>query len=56
MHIPPHALATSFSSSRGVSTSEGMPDLISQKTGKFPLDALVGMLARIGEPVTLAIG
>lgn len=31
-------------------------DVINHKTAKFTIDALVGMLARIGKPVTLAIG
>lgn len=31
-------------------------DVLNQKTSKFTLDTLVGMLARIGRPVTLAVG
>ncbi len=31
-------------------------DVVNQKTGKFTIDALVGMLSRIGKPVKLVIG
>jgi predicted XRE-type DNA-binding protein len=31
-------------------------DVINKKTAKFTIDTLVGMLARIGEPVSLAVG
>lgn len=31
-------------------------DVINHKTAKFTIDTLVGMLARIGKPVTLTIG
>jgi predicted XRE-type DNA-binding protein len=31
-------------------------DVMNKKTAKFTLDTLVGMLARIGKPVTLAVG
>lgn len=30
-------------------------DLVNKKTGKFTLDALVNMLARIGKPVSLVV-
>jgi predicted XRE-type DNA-binding protein len=31
-------------------------DVINKKTAKFTIDTLVGMLARIGKPVSLAVG
>lgn len=31
-------------------------DVVNKKTAKFTIDALVGMLARIGKPVKLVIG
>lgn len=31
-------------------------DVVNKKTGKFTIDALVGMLSRIGKPVTLSVG
>jgi predicted XRE-type DNA-binding protein len=31
-------------------------DVINKKTAKFTIDTLVGMLARIGKPVTLTVG
>jgi predicted XRE-type DNA-binding protein len=31
-------------------------DVVNRKTAKFTIDALVGMLSRIGRPVRLAIG
>lgn len=31
-------------------------DVVNCKTAKFSLDALVGMLLRIGRPITLAVG
>jgi predicted XRE-type DNA-binding protein len=33
-----------------------VPDVINKKTAKFTIDTLVGMLARIGKPVSLAAG
>ena len=31
-------------------------DVVNKKTSKFTIDALVGMLSRIGKPVTLSVG
>ena len=31
-------------------------DVVNKKTAKFTIDTLVGMLSRIGKPVSLAIG
>jgi len=31
-------------------------DVVNRKTGKFTIDTLVGMLSRIGKPVTLSVG
>lgn len=31
-------------------------DVVNKKVGKFTLDTLVGMLSRVGKPVTLSIG
>jgi len=31
-------------------------DVVNKKTGKFTIDALVGMLSRIGKSVTLSVG
>jgi predicted XRE-type DNA-binding protein len=31
-------------------------DVVNKKTAKFTIDALVGMLSRIGKPVRLAVG
>jgi len=31
-------------------------DVVNRKTSKFTIDALVGMLSRIGKPVTLSVG
>lgn len=31
-------------------------DVVNQKTTKFTIDTLVGMLSRIGKPVTLTVG
>lgn len=30
-------------------------DVVNKKTSKFTIDALVGMLSRIGRPVTLSV-
>lgn len=37
-------------------TRPRISDVVNKKTGKFTIDALVDMLARIGKPVRLAIG
>ena len=31
-------------------------DVVNRKTSKFTIDALVGMLSRVGKPVTLSVG
>ena len=31
-------------------------DVVNKKTSKFTIDALVGMLSRVGKPVTLSVG
>ncbi|WP_039055768.1 XRE family transcriptional regulator [Enterobacter sp. Bisph1] len=31
-------------------------DVVNQKTGKFTIDALVTMLAKLGKPVTVTVG
>jgi predicted XRE-type DNA-binding protein len=37
-------------------TRPRVSDMVNKKTTKFTIDALVGMLARIGKPVKLVIG
>lgn len=37
-------------------TRPRISDVVNKKTSKFTIDALVGMLARIGKPVKLMIG
>lgn len=37
-------------------TRPRVSDVVNKKTGKFTIDALVGMLTRIGKPVRLVVG
>ena len=37
-------------------TRPRISDVVNKKTGRFTIDALVGMLARIGKPVKMVVG
>lgn len=54
--IAEHELKQSEAASILMVSRPRVSDVVNRKTSKFTIDALVGMLGRVGKPVRLAVG